>query len=594
MSRPHLGCAVAALVCMAAYGLSTAAYAWLAGPALSLAARRLAVPLGMTFTAPRWMLTPTAVVVAIAAIAVLRAAARLGQELSVGRFEQRVLFDTQQKLAIRLRDLPYRELLRRGSDDLGLRLSEDVAKLRVFIGYGVAQLAHQALTSAALLSLAWRFDPLLTLIGAAVLPPIAWLLMRRSRHAQAAQRQVWDVQHRLSGDLLRLARATPMLRSYGRQAWVSDRLQQHNVDYAAAVWRHHRLRSVTTPLVELLGATALILALLLTSWRVAHHQLGLESYASLLAILVMLYRPLQAAGSVAFSLSSGAAALQRLEELLTLPSETVTPASAAVASPLALELPPMQQQLVVDDLHFAYDQRPILRGVSFELRAGEKVALVGGSGAGKTTLLLLLLGLLKPSRGRLCIDAIEISTASQRSVAAQFAWVAQTPMLLPGSLAFNVTLEASGDVDAADQRRLQQAARDSGLQPLVERLPDGWMSEALQGDVGFSVGEQQRICLARALFHDAPILLLDEPTAALDPASEQALGHTLERLVHSPATRYKHTVLYASHRPSTVAQADRVLVLQDGRIVEQGPPATLWQQRGAYYQLFRDSLTERA
>jgi ABC-type multidrug transport system fused ATPase/permease subunit len=234
-------------------------------------------------------------------------------------------------------------------------------------------------------------------------------------------------------------------------------------------------------------------------------------------------------------------------------------------------------RLELDNISYTYPDRdrPALDGISFSLSYGEMVALVGPSGAGKSTVARLLLRFIEPQRGKIFANGVPLADIPVEEWRNQLAWVPQSPYLLPGTLAENLRLARPG-ASEADLRRATDLAH---LSAFIDRLPRGFETQIGEGGARLSGGQAQRLALARAFLRDAPLLVLDEPTAHLDVAQELALQDSLGRLCTGRA------VLVIAHRLPTAAKANRILFLQDGKIVESGQHAELASREGPYASL---------
>jgi ABC-type multidrug transport system fused ATPase/permease subunit len=238
---------------------------------------------------------------------------------------------------------------------------------------------------------------------------------------------------------------------------------------------------------------------------------------------------------------------------------------------------PPRRGLAVRGVWFAYAEgAPVLRHLDLEVAAGERVCVVGPTGAGKSTLLSLLLRFYDPDAGAVELDGTDLRRLELDSLRRQIALVPQDPWMLDGTVADNLAFGRPG----ATSQELAAAAALAGLSGIVDGLPDGWETQVGEGGVRLSGGQRRRVALARAILRDASVLLLDEPTSGLDAAAEQAVLDALDRAAEG------RTVLAVSHRLSLAARADRVVVLDGGRVVEQGPPAELLAAAGAYARLW--------
>ncbi|MFI5314627.1 MAG: ABC transporter ATP-binding protein [Myxococcota bacterium] len=274
-------------------------------------------------------------------------------------------------------------------------------------------------------------------------------------------------------------------------------------------------------------------------------------------------------GGLWFSLQFAAPGLERVFWLMDQEPERDAPG--------ARELPRASESLRFEDVDFAHAGGGVaLRGVSFEARLGRVTALVGPAGAGKTTLVSLVPRFLRPARGRVLVDGQDVALVSRASLRAQIAFVFQENALFAGTLEENLRLARRG----ATELELRRAAQLAGVDEFVHALPDGWQTRLGRGGAGLSVGQKQRLAIARALLRDAPILILDEPTSALDPDTEVRLLAALREAARD------RIVLLVSHRLSTVRDADQILFLRDGRIEERGTHAELMSLAGGAYRHF--------
>jgi ABC-type multidrug transport system fused ATPase/permease subunit len=240
--------------------------------------------------------------------------------------------------------------------------------------------------------------------------------------------------------------------------------------------------------------------------------------------------------------------------------------------------------LCLDRVGFAYDDEPVLQEVSFTVARGQTVAIVGSSGGGKSTLLKLLLGFYPAQRGQLYLFGRELARWSLSAAREQMAFVAQDTYLFPVSMADNIGCGRPG----ASRREIERAARMANIHQYISSLPEGYDTLVGERGVRLSGGQRQRLSLARAILKDAPILLLDEPTSALDTESEALVQDALERFMSD------RTTLVIAHRLSTIRDADRVLVLEDGRIVEQGTHDELMSRQGRYHELYLGQFDDAA
>ena len=278
-------------------------------------------------------------------------------------------------------------------------------------------------------------------------------------------------------------------------------------------------------------------------------------------------------GGMWVRIQDSAAGLRRVFFLMDLAAEE----DPANAGPLA----PVREGVRIEDVHFAFDGKPVLQGVNCEARLGQVTALVGPAGAGKTTLASLVPRFLSPQSGRVLIDGVDIARVTHQSLRAQIAFVFQENTLFDGTIEENIRI---GKLDASETE-VRRAAELSGADEFTEKLPDGYRTRLGRAGTRLSVGQKQRLALARALVRDAPILILDEPTSALDPETERRFLAKLREVSQT------HLVLVITHRHSTAAAADQILFLENGQIIEHGSPDNLLSRPDGAYRRYFDLQT---
>ena len=244
--------------------------------------------------------------------------------------------------------------------------------------------------------------------------------------------------------------------------------------------------------------------------------------------------------------------------------------------------------IAFEDVHFGYDKkRPILKGLSFSVPPGGTLAIVGPSGAGKSTIGRLLFRFYDPNSGRICIDGQDISTVTQASLRAEIGVVPQDTVLFNESIGYNIGYGHADGPEAASEAEVEAAAHGASIDRFIAGLPEQYRTQVGERGLKLSGGEKQRVAIARTLLKNPPILLLDEATSALDSQTEAAIQSTLDRIAET------RTTLIIAHRLSTVTHADRIIVLEDGQVVEQGRHEELLASRGLYAQMWVRQAAER-
>jgi ABC-type multidrug transport system fused ATPase/permease subunit len=480
--------------------------------------------------------------------------------------------------------LPFHD--RHRSGDLVTRLTGDVARVEDSMVAWFTVLVPEVLTLAGMVVVVLAVDPTLGLAALAVAPPLAVVVALRRRRIRVAQRASRDADAALAAEATEVLRNVRVVQAFTHEGEAGAQFSGRSRGAVRAALAAMDLEARWSPVADLLLAAGGGLVLWLGVTAVTSGRMTLGTLLVVLAYLSSLYGPIRALARLARTLARGAASRERVLEVLD--SGEVVP-----EAPDPLEAGPPRLGLALRGVWFAYAEgAPVLRHLDLEVTAGERVCVVGPTGAGKSTLLALLLRFYDPAAGAVELDGVDLRRLGLASLRRQIALVPQDPWMLDGTVADNVAFGrrswgGSGgrtpprmDRGLPPDERLVAACDLAGLHELVSRLPDGWDTPVGEGGVRLSGGQRRRVALARAILRDASVLLLDEPTSGLDAASEQAVLDALDRAAEG------RTVLSVSHRLSLAARADRVVVLDGGHVVEQGPPGELLDAGGAYARLW--------
>ncbi|MEV0429556.1 thiol reductant ABC exporter subunit CydD [Micromonospora sp. NPDC050495] len=372
--------------------------------------------------------------------------------------------------------------------------------------------------------------------------------------AQAATERQWRRLSLLGGHFLDMVAGLPTLRAFGRARAQVDVVRRMADGHRQATMRTLRIAFLSALVLELVATLSVALVAVPVGIRLLGGGLTLSTALLVLLLTPEAYLPLRAAGSRFHASMEG---LTALDEALTL---SAPPADAAPAGTLR-PAPDGRGEIRFEGVTVAYERTTALRDVTLTIRPGERIAVIGPSGAGKTTLLNLLLGFVTPTAGRVTVDGVDLAGVDPDDWRRQLAWVPQRAHLFAGSLADNIRLGAPDTPEPV----LARAVTDAALDEVVTALPDGLATVLGERGHGLSSGQRQRVALARAFLRDAPLVLLDEPTARLDTASEAVVLAATRRLVAG------RTALLVAHRPALLADADRILRVEDGRVIELTP-----------------------
>lgn len=555
-------------------------YAWLIGPVLKFvydaeAAVRLrgVIPVSLSSLLDTGGGVAALLAAGVLVMSFLRAIAYFFSNTLTAAAGQKVVRAMRANLYTHVLRLPVAYFRRQERGDLVTRLTSDTLELQGAVTSGMSALAQQALQIVLLAVLAVAMDPVLGALSLTAMPALAWVLRRAGGRVRSQQRDAWDAQGQIASIVEQTATAAPVIKAFTAEDAVGRRFARLDADFFEHALAAVRTRAMTSPVSEVLGAFALGLTLWYANARVASGRLAPEDFVSFFASVFLLYRPAKGIAETHTWIMQGVAALDRLDAVLAEPTEPPDP-------PEARSVTGLTNAVRFEGVQMAYPDAPedaVLRGVDLTLARGEMVAVVGASGAGKTTLASLLLRFDDPRAGRVTLDGVDLRAIRRASLRSLCALVTQEPLLLRDTIAGNITCAA----ESPDPDRLAAAVRAAGLEVLVASLPKGLDTDVGEAGTRLSGGERQRVCLARAFYRDAPILILDEATSSLDAEAERGLQDSLARLMEG------RTVLLISHRLSSVRFAHRIAVLSDGRIVEEGTHDELWSRGGEYSRLFR-------
>jgi ATP-binding cassette subfamily B protein len=563
-ARAHVRSYVIAFGFMGLLAATTAASAWIMRDVINdiFIERRgeLVLPIGL----------------AVCAIFVLKGAATYGQSIILARVGASIVAAVQRRIGAHVLRQSLDFYDRTAAGDLTTRMAHNAAAARDLINTVVTSAGRDALSVVALVGVMVAQDPGLALVALLAAPPavigVAWLVKR----VKGLAKQEFLSQARIVTTLNEAVRGVRVVKAYGLEPKLGAELDEAIGDVERRAVGIARLNALASPLMETLGGLAIAAVILYAGWRVIALGGDPGAFFSFIAAFLLAYEPAKRLARLNVAMQARLVGVRLLYELLDTP---VTLPDAPGAPPLALSGGAVR----FEDVTFAYGEAPALRGVSFEAGAGEVTALVGPSGSGKSTVFSLIARFYDAERGAVTIDGQDVRAVSLASLRRTLAVVTQDSFLFSGTVRENVL---AGRPDA-DQAALDRVAEAANMAEFLPRLPGGWAAEVGEGGGRLSGGQRQRVAIARAMLRDAPILLLDEATSALDAESEAKVQEALKRLMRG------RTTLVIAHRLSTIRDADRIVVLQDGRVVESGGHDALLAEGGAYRRLHDLQLAPR-
>ncbi len=514
-----------------------------------------------------WMLVFLPLVILVTYLA--RGIFLYGQTYLMYWIGQRVVMDVRNALYRHLHKLPLAFFERKATGELMSKLTYDITLMQKASSSAVRDMGRQGFTLIFLLGLAFHRDPILAGVFILVLPPLGFLVARMGGKIRRTTRQSQQRMGDMSAIMKEAFSGVRVVKAFNAEDYEIERFRRSNKRFFNLIMKAQRVRALSHPLVEVLGGIGAALILWYGGNQVLNGLRTPGEFTSFLVAIGLIYSPIKSLTRVYHTLQEGMAASDEVFGLMDETTHLQRPAGGRPA-------PRLTRAITFEGVSFQYEDAPVLEDINLEIRAGEMVGLVGESGAGKTTFLDLLLGFYHPIRGRILWDGIDLRELDTTSLRSQIGVVTQQTILFNESMAGNIAY----NLPDVSPDRIEAAARAANAHGFISALPRGYDTVIGEDGALMSGGERQRVAIARTLLRDPPLLLLDEATSALDSKSEREIQEALNHLMEG------RTSVVVAHRLSTLRSADRILVLHQGRLVEEGPHDSLMAKDGVYRKLY--------
>ncbi len=553
--RDHIRGYAFAIFCLVVVALSTAFTAWIMESVVNEAFANRRADMVLVICG------------AILAAFVLRGFATYGQAVTLSKIGNNIVARYQRRLYKHLMTLSVGYFAEARSAHLAAQISQNVNGIRDVLNLTVTSTARDLLTLVSLIGVMVSKDWVLSLIVFAVAPPLLYALRYVSKRLRSATREAIETNSRVLGAMQETVQGIAVVKAFTMETELDNKVSKIIDTAERRANRIARLSERTSPLTETFAGFAISSVLAYAAFRSIYDNVPPGAFFSFVTALLMAYDPARRLAKLQVQIDRAVVNAQMIYALLDMqPAQREKPnAKDLIVGPARVEF---------KNVVFSYaGGGPILKGVDLMAEGGQTTALVGQSGAGKSTIINLIPRFYDPAEGQILIDGQDIADVTKSSLRRQLAYVSQQPYMFEGTIRDNIRY---GRPDATDTE-IEEAAKLAYAHDFIVAQPEGYDTPVGENGMTLSGGQRQRLSIARALVRNAPILLLDEATSALDNESEAAVQKALETAMHG------RTVIVIAHRLSTVVKADKIVVMHEGLVVEQGTHEELAQRKDGLY-----------
>jgi subfamily B ATP-binding cassette protein MsbA len=506
---------------------------------------------------------------AIIAIFLFKGLANYGQTILMSSIGLRIVTDLRNKLYEQIQKQSLSFFAEHPTGLLMSRITNDVQAVQTASSEAITALVKDTFMLIALVGVIFYMDWKLALIAMVVFPLTIYPISRFGKKMRKVTTSSQITMGTLNSLLQETISGTRIVKAFCMEKYESERFAAENERLFKYSMKAVSVNAISSPLMDFLGGLGIAAVITYGGYNVVQGHSTPGTFFSFIAALLMLYEPIKRLTNVNNTINQGVAGAERIFSVIDRTPDIED-------RPGAVALPKISRGIDIENVTFCYETTPVLKNINLSIKAGEVIAFVGMSGGGKTSLVNLIPRFYDVTEGRILIDGHDIRDVSLQSLRGQIAIVTQQTILFNDTVRNNI---AYGDIRKTDED-IYNAARAANAHDFILRLPNGYDSNIGELGTKLSGGEKQRISIARALLKDAPILILDEATSSLDTEAEIEVQEALDNLMRG------RTTLVIAHRLSTIRNADRIIALVNGEIVEEGNHDALMEKKGEYYRLY--------
>lgn len=489
---------------------------------------------------------------------------------------QKMTYTFRRNISEKIARLPLRYFDRHETGDLVSRVTNDVETISQNLNQSLTQIVSAAITVVGFLIMMLTISWQMTLLAIVILPVsllfINLIVKQSQRHYDSQQAALGQI----DGHIDEMFSNHIIVKTFNGEDRAIQKFSRINHKLYTSGWKSQFLSGLMMPIMMFISNLGYVGVAVMGGWLAINGRVSIGDIQAFIQYMNQFTQPISQTANIANIMQATAAAAERIFEFLD--SEEQAPDGALVAAPS-----PIRGEVILSDVSFGYDaKRPVIKHFTTHVKPHQNIAIVGPTGAGKTTLVNLLMRFYEIDSGSITIDGVDISQMSRQDVRRMFGMVLQDTWLFNGTIAENI---AYGKPDAA-RAEIVAAAQAAHVDHFINTLPDGYDTVIGETTDDISAGEKQLLTIARAILADAPMLILDEATSSVDTRTEALLQSAMDQLSHG------RTSFVIAHRLSTIRDADNILVVRDGNIVEQGTHIELLKQKGAYFDLYNSQFEQ--